>query len=110
MKRVVHSNRQARKDYLFTIAVISTLIISSSSISNYGHNGITDVVYGQSDTGQANSTNSPANFVNIQDVPLQKVSVGDIDMAYKIFGKGDPIILHNGASDDMDAWDPALLS
>ena len=31
-------------------------------------------------------------------------------MAYKMFGKGDPLILHNGASDNMDAWDPALLS
>ncbi len=27
-----------------------------------------------------------------------------------MFGKGDPIILHNGASDHMDAWDPALLT
>jgi pimeloyl-ACP methyl ester carboxylesterase len=27
-----------------------------------------------------------------------------------MFGKGDPLILHNGASDHMDAWDPALLS
>jgi len=24
--------------------------------------------------------------------------------------KGDPIVLHNGASDNMDAWDPVLLS
>ena len=31
-------------------------------------------------------------------------------MAYKMFGKGDPLILHNGASDHMDAWDPALLT
>jgi hypothetical protein len=40
----------------------------------------------------------------------QKPRVGDIDVAYKMFGKGDPIILHNCASDNMDAWDPALLS
>ena len=48
------------------------------------------------------------NLVNIQDIPLEKVHVGDIEMAYKMFGKGDPLILHNGASDNMDAWDPAL--
>ena len=41
---------------------------------------------------------------------MEKVRVGDIDVAYKVFGKGDPILLHNGASDGMDAWDPALLS
>ena len=27
-----------------------------------------------------------------------------------MFGKGEPIILHNGASSNMNSWDPALLS
>ena len=44
LKRVVHSNRQVRKDYLFIIAVISTLIFSSSTIGNHGHDGILNVV------------------------------------------------------------------
>jgi pimeloyl-ACP methyl ester carboxylesterase len=44
----------------------------------------------------------------MQDIPLKKVHVGDIDVAYKMFGKGDPIVLFNGASDNMDAWDPSL--
>jgi pimeloyl-ACP methyl ester carboxylesterase len=47
---------------------------------------------------------------NIQNIPVQKVQVGDIDVAYKMFGKGDPIILFNGASDNMDAWDPSFIS
>jgi hypothetical protein len=45
----------------------------------------------------SNTTNS----VNIQDIPVKKVHVGDIDIAYKVFGKGDPILLLNGASDDL---------
>ena len=28
----------------------------------------------------------------------------------RYFGKGDPIILFNGASDSMDAWDPSFLT
>jgi pimeloyl-ACP methyl ester carboxylesterase len=44
------------------------------------------------------------------DIPLEKVHVGDIDIAYKMFGKGDPIVLFNGASDSMDAWDPTFLT
>jgi pimeloyl-ACP methyl ester carboxylesterase len=52
----------------------------------------------------SNTTNS----VNIEDIPLEKVRVGDIDIAYKMFGK-DPILLFNGASDNMDAWDPSFL-
>ena len=27
-----------------------------------------------------------------------------------MFGKGDPIVLFNGASDSMDAWDPSFLT
>jgi hypothetical protein len=38
----------------------------------------------------------------MQDIPLEKVRVGDIDVAYKMFGKGEPILLFNGASDGMD--------
>src|SRR6476620_9891149 len=107
---VVYSNRQVKRNYLFIIAVLSTLIVSSSSISNYGHYYVANVVYGQSpNSGQANSTNTTTGVANIQDIPLKKVHVGDIDIAYKMFGKGDPIILHNGANDGMGAWDPSFL-
>ena len=36
--------------------------------------------------------------------------MGDIDVAYKMFGRGEPLILFNGASDNMDAWDPSFLT
>ena len=65
-------------------------------------------MYGQSDPNQMNSNTT--NSVNIQDIPLKKVHVGDIDIAYKMFGKGEPILLFNGASDGMDGWDPSLLT
>jgi hypothetical protein len=45
----------------------------------------------------------------MQDIPLKKVHVGDIEVAYKMFGKGDPILLIPGASDGMNAWDPTLM-
>ena len=66
----------------------------------------TPLVYGQ--TNQTISDN--ANLLNIQDIPAKKVHVGDIDIGYKILGKGEPILLFNGASDSMDAWDPSFLS
>src|ERR687892_1425043 len=104
----VSSHRLVRNDHLVLIVVISMLVISSPSISNYGYFDISKVVYGQSDPDQMNSNTT--NSVNIQDIPLEKVRVGDIDVAYKMFGKGDPIILFNGASDSMDAWDPSFLT
>ena len=100
------STRLVRKNHFFLIAVISTLIVSSSSISNYGYFGFTNVAYGQSDLGQMNS--NATNSTNMHDIPLEKVRVGDIDIAYKKFGNGEPILLLNGASDGMDAWDPSF--
>ena len=102
------SHRLVRKVHLVLIAVISSLVIAGPSISNYGYFGITKVVYGQTDPAQTNSNTT--NSVNMQDIPLKKVHVGDIDIAYKMFGKGYPILLFNGASDGMDAWDPSFLT
>ncbi|MFZ0220850.1 MAG: alpha/beta hydrolase [Candidatus Nitrosopolaris sp.] len=101
------SDRLIRNHHLVLITVISTLVIAGSSISNYGHFGFTKVVYGQSNSDQMNSNTT--NSVNTQDIPVKKVHVGDIDIAYKVLGKGDPILLLNGASDGMKAWDPSLL-
>src|SRR5215831_16773769 len=122
------SHRRVRNDHLVLIAVISTLVIA---ISNYGYFDITKVAYGQSDPNQMNSnTTSSVNIqdiplknairskpnefqyyelINIQDIPLEKVRVGDIDITYKMFGKGEPILLISGVGGDMNSWDPSTL-
>jgi pimeloyl-ACP methyl ester carboxylesterase len=110
MNRIVYSKR-TRKDYLFIIAFISILIFSGTAFNYYGHNGVTNVVYGQIGSNLVNSSNATTtDLVNLQDIPLEKARIGDIEIAYKMFGKGDPLILHNGASDGMDAWEPSLLT
>ena len=96
-----------QKDHLILIAAASMLIIASSLININSSFGTPKIAYSQLDPNQTNSNTT--NSVNMQDIPLKKVHVGDIDVAYKMFGKGDPIILFNGASDNMDAWDPSLL-
>ncbi len=100
------NHRLVRKDHLILIAAVPMLIIASSLIGIDGYFDTPKIAYSQSDQDQMNSNTTKS--VNIQDIPLEKVRVGDIDVAYKVFGKGDPIILHNGASDNMDAWDPAF--
>jgi hypothetical protein len=72
-------------------------------------NSFTNIVYGQTNGTQTDSSNVTTNLVNTQDIQLEKVKVGDIEVAYKMFGKGDPLILFNGASENMDAWDPSFL-
>jgi pimeloyl-ACP methyl ester carboxylesterase len=40
----------------------------------------------------------------------EHVQVGDINIAYKRFGQGKPILFISGTSQTKDAWDPILLS
>jgi pimeloyl-ACP methyl ester carboxylesterase len=91
----------------FFIAFAFILIIPSTaiSISNNSYFGTTNLVYGQLDQMHSNVTNS----LNIHGIPVKKVHVGDIDIAYKIFGKGEPFLLISGGGLNMDAWEPSTL-
>jgi pimeloyl-ACP methyl ester carboxylesterase len=63
-------------------------------------------VYGQPNLMDTSVTDSSPN---IQNIPVKKVHVGDIDIAYKMLGKGDPILLVSGSSSNMNAWEPSIL-
>lgn len=93
---------------LLFIAFAFLLIIPSTTIlsNNISYFNTASIVYGQSDQINSNVTNS----FDVQNIPLKKVSVGDIDIAYKIIGKGDPILLISPAQGDMNTWDPSLLN
>jgi pimeloyl-ACP methyl ester carboxylesterase len=65
----------------------------------------TPLIYGQ--TNQTIAEN--AGLLNIQDIPAKKVHVGDIDIAYKIFGRGNPILLISGSGNVMDVWPTHFL-
>jgi pimeloyl-ACP methyl ester carboxylesterase len=87
---------------ILLLAVIITLpTIMTTTIANR--------VYGQQpDRMDLNITDSSAN---IQNIPVEKiVQVGDIEIAYKMFGKGEPILLISGGSADKNAWDPSFIS
>ncbi len=94
-----------KKGYMLIASIISLLIIAAPlAIFAYGQAS-------QMDPNRSNvdDTNANTNTLNIQDIPAKKVHVGDIDIAYKTFGKGDPILLINGYSFPMDSWDSTLL-
>jgi pimeloyl-ACP methyl ester carboxylesterase len=45
----------------------------------------------------------------VQTAPTLKARVGDIDVAYRVYGHGQPLLLITGFSASMDLWDPTLL-
>jgi alpha-beta hydrolase superfamily lysophospholipase len=92
---------------LITIVLIIIIIPSSMILitTNNYFGTTTNFAYGQ--TNQTIFNN--ANPVNIKNIPVKKVHVGDIDIAYKTFGKGQPFLLISGAEANMDAWVPSTL-
>ncbi|MCC2647211.1 MAG: bpoC 7 [Nitrososphaeraceae archaeon] len=89
---------------LITIFLLAVIIVTLPAlITTTG----TNRVYGQPD--QMNSTVADSS-PNIQNIPVEKiVQVGDIEIAYKMSGKGDPILLISGGSADKNAWDPSFI-
>jgi pimeloyl-ACP methyl ester carboxylesterase len=61
------------------------------------------------DIYRVNAFNQENQTLNLHTIETRKVHVGDIDMAYKVFGNGSPILLINGFSAPLDFWDPLLL-
>jgi hypothetical protein len=63
-------------------------VIPTTAVINTGNYiGTTNFTYGQ--LNQINSDNiTNSSSLNIQNIPGKKVHVGDIDIAYKMFGKG----------------------
>ena len=52
----------------------------------------------------------PEQPFDVRDFPLQTAAIGDITLAYRVFGEGDPVLLINGFASGMDTWNPPVLA
>jgi len=102
MNELANMNYPKKSKEVLSVILLFVLIIPT--FTTIATN--TPLVYGQTNQTMAEKK----DLLNIQDIPAKKVHVGDIDIAYKMLGKGNPILLFNGASDGMDAWDPSFLN
>jgi pimeloyl-ACP methyl ester carboxylesterase len=105
MPRIMRINGNT-SSLTITISLLIFLLIPSSA--RMVVNTILDkavIAYGQVNKMNSNLTNQMA----FQNIPPKKVHVGDIDIAYRIFGKGEPLLLIPGFSQPMDTWDPVAL-
>ncbi len=85
--------------FLFVLIITGPTTMTATTINH---------VYGQQpDRMDLNITDSSSN---IQNTSEKIVQVGDIEIAYKMLGKGEPILLVSGASADKNAWDPSFIS
>ena len=99
--------RRIKGDNTIIIIIFSVLTLASlfGVTSNSNYFNPLHIAYGLASQMNSNNTNS----LNIQNITAKKVHVGDIDIAYKTFGNGDPILLISGSGLVMDAWDSSFL-
>ncbi len=98
-----NSIQQAQQD--LQSSIITHVQQTSSKTMNQINksNNVTHVSDANETNGQKEMMQSPNN------TETRKVRVGDIDMAYKMFGKGEPILLISGSGNVMDNWPLHLL-
>src|ERR687898_2059842 len=98
----------AMRRTIFLLSFISSMSVMAIMVFTSGL--ITDNHLAYS-TSTINST-ATATTTNafLDNIETKKVRVGDIDIAYKIFGKGKPMLLIPGFSMTMDMWDPNMLN
>lgn len=73
--------------------------MNSSQQADYSNVGVNDSPL---HLNHINSSFSISQEIN--NISSQKVTVGDIDINYKIFGNGEPILLISGSGNVMDVW------
>lgn len=101
--RKIRGNTSSILITIFLLVVITSLpaILTTSTTINRA--------YGQQ-PNQMNLTVAESS-ADIQNSTSEEkiVHVGDIDIAYKMSGNGEPILLIPGGSAGMNAWDPSFI-
>ena len=95
---------------IITQMILVKIILSCIILIN--NNGFSSFVPAYSQGQNINTSSSfQSKAAIIDNMPSQKVTVGDIDIAYKQLGESNakPIILITGLDATMDMWNPILL-
>jgi pimeloyl-ACP methyl ester carboxylesterase len=90
-------NKEVQQTITDTITGINNSISNSSKSNN------------SQDLNNTSSSTFQQKVSIIDNIPLKKVRVGDIDIAYKQIGQGPPVLLISGSGNVMDAWPTYFL-
>lgn len=97
--RLVDMPKNFMKNFILTVVLLCLITSTVTSLS------VNASVTFNSSSGNSSSLEASAKLPNTE---IKKVKVGDIDIAYKIFGQGNPLLFIPGFSMTMDMWEPML--
>ena len=82
---------------IFAFAFLIIVLLITSSTNYYALGKLHDINSNLTEAG------------SVQNIPAKKIRVADIDVAYKTFGNGNPILLISGSGNVMDVWPATFL-
>jgi len=88
-------NREVQRTFTETINNTSNINLDVTNQTNVGQI-------------QKNTSLPSGAIITDNNLTSQKIKVGDIDIAYKVFGKGDPLLMIPGFSMTKEMWGPIL--
>src|ERR671915_1581102 len=96
--------------FVFILIIMpgNAILLIGGSNNNY-FSTTSNFAYGQQQQPNQMNSNNITNSLDIQNIPSKKVHVGDIDITYKTFGKGDAILLISGSGNVIDVWPSSML-
>ena len=50
-----------------------------------------------------------AGAFSLQEIPTEYAKIGKVEIAYKVIGEGEPLLVFNGFSVTMPTWDPEFI-
>jgi pimeloyl-ACP methyl ester carboxylesterase len=80
-------------------------VFTSESMANEALTSINSTV--KNSTADTTTITNASSF-SLPNIKTEKIRVGDIDIAYQIFGNDDPLLFIPGFSMTMDMWEPML--
>jgi pimeloyl-ACP methyl ester carboxylesterase len=95
--------------FAFELIIPSNAILLISNNNNNYFGTTSNFAYGQQQPKNQMNSNNITDSLDIQSILSKKVHVGDVDIAYKTLGKGDPILLISGSGNVMDVWPSSML-
>ena len=95
-----------KKQFHIVVIIALISILSFAIINDYG--GMI-LINAQQQTIDSDNNTDNTNIIKLENIPSKKVRVGDIDISYQFFGKGDPILLIMGYSGSKNDWNPTFL-
>lgn len=104
MNSIVRRIKGSYTSRFITTVLIVVITFTGGIMTTTASNYFGTIKFASGQSNQKHLANS-----KIQSIPVQKAHVGDIDIAYKTFGKGEPFLLISGLRGTMGAWEPSIL-